>query len=420
MQYVGQTGRSLKMRFREHFYKMRNHTKFTTFLYQHFRKSGHTFDKVSIQPVEHITYQLNSSSSLKIKVRHSAEFNWIKNLQTPFPLGLNDNIYKEGNISNNPNIDIFSILNIRKRKSRSHGCRKNGNIKRKSRINMSVADLDVILKNSGRHSMLSRLTSLSIKSLKDIDEEADNHVIRTDPFYTVSYLIQSYTQHILRPHIDSDSDHDRHFLKISFSNKGIDFIDLPRIFRDKNVISSIPKYFKNTEIPTICYKYKKPTRNIIFNYNKIVSDLDVKLNTPSTCECKTSKFCYPHVGHIITGDFSIIKDKRIRNLFLKGPKYRIPSKIDFDVCRSEIAESIEKYSVKWCRRENADANSLAEWKRNIFKIIDSRIHFYSSNDHLLPPKSRLTFRHLKQGIQEFHSKFVLVPADKASNNIIII
>ena len=28
-----------------------------------------------------------------------------------------------------------------------------------------------------------------------------------------------------------------------------------------------------------------------------------------------------------------------------------------------------------------------------------------------------SFRHLKQGIQEFHRKYVLVPADKAANNI---
>ena len=30
----------------------------------------------------------------------------------------------------------------------------------------------------------------------------------------------------------------------------------------------------------------------------------------------------------------------------------------------------------------------------------------------------LSFRHLKQGIQEFHRNYVLVPADKAANNYI--
>ena len=51
--------------------------------------------------------------------------------QTPFPLGFNDNIYHEGNISKMPDFDMFSLLEIRKRKSRSHGIRKKRNSKRK-------------------------------------------------------------------------------------------------------------------------------------------------------------------------------------------------------------------------------------------------------------------------------------------------
>ena len=38
----------------------------------------------------------------------------------------------------------------------------------------------------------------------------------------------------------------------------------------------------------------------------------------------------------------------------------------------------------------------------------------------LPPKPKSTFRHLKQGIQDFHRKYVLVPADKAANNVVVV
>ena len=65
-------------------------------------------------------------------------------------------------------------------------------------------------------------------------------------------------------------------------NKGIDFIDLPSIFKDKSVIQSIPTYFQNSEPPIICYKYNKPIRNTIFNFNKLVSDLDIHANTPKS------------------------------------------------------------------------------------------------------------------------------------------
>ena len=49
--------------------------------------------------------------------------------------------------------------------------------------------------------------------------------------------------------------------------------------------------------------------------------------------------------------------------------------------------------------------------------MDKRIKFYLHNTNLLPPKPKSSVRHLKQGIQEFHRKYVLVPADKAANNI---
>ena len=41
------------------------------------------------------------------------------------PLGFNDNIYHEGNISRLPDFDVFFSL-LDKRNNRSHGKRKNG------------------------------------------------------------------------------------------------------------------------------------------------------------------------------------------------------------------------------------------------------------------------------------------------------
>ena len=51
--------------------------------------------------------------------------------------------------------------------------------------------------------------------------------------------------------------------------------------------------------------------------------------------------------------------------------------------------------------------------------MDKRIKFYSQNTNLLPPKPKSSFRHLKQGIQEFHIKYVLVPADKADKVVVV-
>ena len=170
-----------------------------------------------------------------------------------------------------PNFDVFSLLEIRKRKSRSHGIRKNGNGKRKKRAvkrpNTSLKDLSKVLEDHGRHSMLSFLSFLLISVLRILD-------------------------------------------------KG-------------SVTSSIPAYFQNSEPPIICYKYNKLIRNTVFNFNKLVSDLDIHANTPESWDCKDSKFIYPAAGHIMTGNLKIISDSRIRYIVSKCPKYRFPSRIDF-------------------------------------------------------------------------------------------
>ena len=74
------------------------------------------------------------------------------------------------------------------------------------------------------------------------------------------------------------------------------------------------------------------------------------------------------------------------------------------------------------KRESTECNALKEWKLStcIFNILDKRIKFYSLNTNLLPPRPKTSFRHLKQGIQEFHRKYVLVTAEKASNNIVVV
>ena len=48
------------------------------------------------------------------------------------------------------------------------------------------------------------------------------------------------------------------------------------------MISSILNYFYNSETPIIFYKYNKPIRSTIFNFNKIVTDINIDTNTPDS------------------------------------------------------------------------------------------------------------------------------------------
>ena len=134
----------------------------------------------------------------------------------------------------------------------------------------------------GRHHMLSYLSSLPIAVLCSLDTEANRFYDRNHQMYDAALLIRCYTQHALRPFIDSESNHIRRFIKIPFIDKGIDFIDLLSIFQDKSVIQSIPTYFQNSEPPIIYYKFNKPITSTIFNFNKLVFDLEIHANTPKS------------------------------------------------------------------------------------------------------------------------------------------
>ena len=177
---------------------------------------------------------------------------------------------------------FFSLLDIRKRNNRSHGKRKNGNLKRKNKHVLTLLELSIILKHSGRHMALSRLVTFSLSSLRNLDIEANKFYDRTHRLYDAAILTRCYSQHALQPYIDSEINHIRHFIKIQFVNKGIEFIYLPSIFKDKSVISSIPTYFENKESPIICYKYNKPIRSTVFNYNKLVTELDIENSIPDS------------------------------------------------------------------------------------------------------------------------------------------
>ena len=129
---------------------------------------------------------------------------------------------------------------------------------------------------------LSRLVTLSISSLRNLDIEAYTFDDRANRLYEAALLTRCYTQHALRPYINSEINHIRHFIKIQFVNKGVEFIKLPSRFKDKSVISSIPTYFENKKSIFICYKYNKPICSTVFNYNKLVTELDIENSIPDS------------------------------------------------------------------------------------------------------------------------------------------
>ena len=107
MQYVGETCGKLKTRFGDQYRKIKKHRKIDAFLYQHFKSTGHSPNNVLVQPMEKLSYDKNSTVRFNTINRFETELKWIKLLQSASPLGFNDNIYRENNISKMPGLMCF-------------------------------------------------------------------------------------------------------------------------------------------------------------------------------------------------------------------------------------------------------------------------------------------------------------------------
>ena len=103
---------------------------------------------------------------------------------------------------------FFSLLNIRKRNKQSHRKRKNRNLKRKNRYSLTLSDLSIISKQSGHHIALSRLVTLSICSLRNLDIGASKFDDRAHRLHDAAIILtRCYTQHAFWPYIDSEINH---------------------------------------------------------------------------------------------------------------------------------------------------------------------------------------------------------------------
>ena len=120
------------------------------------------------------------------------------------------------------------------------------------------------------------------------------------------------------------------FLRIFFQNKGIEKVNIGQLLH--KVTDTIPTTFKNREPPTVLYLRSRTIGRKIFNYKQTVEELKTKnwKAEDFPCNCKESKMCDPHHGHIVTGDLEFIQCYLLRVLLTKGPSYREANEIKWN------------------------------------------------------------------------------------------
>ena len=84
-----------------------------------------------------------------------------------------------------------------------------------------------------------------------------------------------------------------------------------------------------------------------------------------------------------------------------------------------VSNAIDLYAEQWSKREQLDLKYLSEWKDQIKELVVECIS--SLKEKIQSPKQKiLNDPDVKDTLRRLRDDFVLVPADKAANNVIVV
>ena len=80
---------------------------------------------------------------------------------------------------------------------------------------------------------------------------------------------------------------------------------------------------------------------------------------------------------------------------------------------------LESIDLHWSKREQVDLKYLSEWKDNFKELVKDRISNWKG--HFKSPKCKVLDQpDVKDTLHKLQTNYVLVPVDKAANNVIIV
>ena len=117
----------------------------------------------------------------------------------------------------------------------------------------------------------------------------------------------------------------------------------------------------------------------------------------------------------MTGDLNIVRNDKLRDLLRKGPKYREPVSFSWHQNFDIIMDACEAYARRWAKEEDVELDTLSEWIKSIGDVLKRRIRRLK---HSINTRHESIFSDpdVVTELSRLHENFVIVPADKASNN----
>ena len=426
IQYVGESITPINRRMNTH----RTSKSGCTTSINHYREvcPGSTF---SIQIIENLPgngYKNGVMDLDMLQYRLKREDHWMKTLRTVYPYGLNDKT-KDMN-KEVPVGKLFPSLPRYGPRYIDHRSRTNNILNGNFLLNItSFLDHIHTLPTADRGNQVRKiLESLKRGKLKFLAQEASNSLETCSQSNTrwLHLIIDVFFTKIYKEPSSKPKKAPQHILPIFFDNKGMEYIKLSSILHNEDVINKLPQQFQNDDVPSIVYSLSSTIRNKIFNYKQTVNNINTEDSiTYGTgivdCDCASSPFVDENHKHIVTGDLRIINNNKLKKLISKGPNYREPRSINWKRCREKIELGLDTCVEKMISsKKDLHEGALIAWKNEVLKRVEEKISDLKKRIKPKPTSPTLKDPDVVTYLDQLHEKFVLVPIDKAANNVAIV
>jgi len=399
-QYVGLTKQSLKKRLAGHRYLVKN--KGQTLLARHYSKPGHDISDLTIRVLQVV-------GEVKTLL-HEVEDYWIRLLNTAYPLGLNEKVRGCHGLVNAKIYDADSgtpYLHFKgKRRNRPRG--KRTPTKASPTITDAITHAYGLLSDLKPAPVLTYLRGLRQGTLRTLRQ-----AVSTCKLDHAHRIIAAFTSGLITARSQPKRDKPEITVIAQYVNHGLGTVLFDNIFHHKQLKGILPD-LAGIGV-RIAYKREPPLGRTICNHTaflKTLTNRQIVEFTRYNCECKDSPYTYEPHGHVITGDLGIVDDIRLRKLMGYGSKYRIPVEVDFAKVLEQTDSILRQFITKY-KGEYRDA--LNSYCTRFRDIIDTRITRLTdgTENYVIAPKIHYMIKNLQR-------KFIIAPADKASNNLVVI
>ena len=425
MKYVGKSWNSIRARLNGH----RGHLLRGTegqIMRDHFTgNDGHGISSIMIKPIELVPR----------KELITREKFWIAELNTLFPYGLNMEANFKGvqdahklAVSNTSNKTIYEVFNVTKSERRCKGGRKHqhnrstiyNDILPPEQFNSSkwIAEtIDCSISSPNFvHCVRSELFKLPKSSMKLVYLHSVSEINKGNTGCSkhqyVMYLFKDLSLFKLKSCLPSPPPKSYSFLVIKYANKLLEDINLNKILKSDDVLHLFPVKNCSMATPTISYSRTKSIRSKILNYKQSLLDPNY-MDFKCCCHKYAEKFIDKDHKHIVTGDLNIVGNKELRSLMERGLNYHDQQPPNKDVVINVIKSGIDSYVYKASNRLSVSISQFSAWKYFIMEKVGNIVNKckpYSFNNVL-------TKSGPQNALAELQRDFVMVPVDKAANNV---